>query len=65
MMKYRKQTSDTRALKLPLDIEIFRSKLKLVGFKTTSNPGEGYTLIFNRISHLNLLAMAVDSWPRE
>ena len=61
MMKYRKQTSDTRALKLPLDIEIFRSKWKLAGFKTTSNPGEGCILIFNQIRHLSLLTMAVDS----
>ena len=65
MMKYRKQTSDTRALELPLDIEIFRKRWKLVDFKTTSNPGEGYILIFNQIQLLNQLKMEADSWQRE
>ena len=64
-MKYRKQTSDTRALELPLDIEIFRKRWKLVDFKTTSNPGEGYILIFNQIQLLNQLKMEADSWQRE
>ena len=65
MMKYRKQTSDTRALKLPLGIEIFRRKWKPVGFKTISNPGEDYILIFNQMRHLNLLTMVVDSCFKE